>query len=88
MSEKFNDIQKLNPINRLTIELDDPQQLRDLANRIEAAVKNRILPGEITVEITPSIEIRYNPNRNKSTIPFTNFYSNSRETPENNILVQ
>ena len=68
MGEKFYDAKDLKVVTRMTIELDDPQQLRDLANRIEYAVKERILPGEISIEITPSIEIRYNPNKSKSTI--------------------
>ena len=68
MGEKFYDAKDLRVVTRMTIELDDPQQLRDLANRIEYAVKERILPGEISIEITPSIEIRYNPNKSKSTI--------------------
>lgn len=82
MSEKVYDVKDLKVVNRMTLEIDDPQQLRDLANRLEAAVKNRTLPGEVSVEITPSIEIRYNPNKSKSTIPFRNFYSNPKESPE------
>lgn len=86
MSERIYDIKDLRVVNRMTIELDDPQQLRDLANRLEAATKDRTLPGEVSIEITPSIEIRYNPNKNRSTIPFRNFHGSTESNTSEDLL--
>lgn len=63
MSEKIHSSRDMRVINRMTIEIDSPQQLRELANRLEIAERDRFLPGEITIEVTPSIDIRYNPTK-------------------------
>lgn len=63
MSEKLYNSKDMHAKTRMTIILDSPQQLRELADRFEAAERARFLPGEITIDITPSIEVRYNPNR-------------------------
>lgn len=63
MSEKMYNSKDMRVVNRMTIDIDSPQQLRELANRLENAEKERFLPGEITIEVTPSIEFRYNPNK-------------------------
>jgi hypothetical protein len=63
MSEKLYNSKDMQAKTRMTIEIDSPQQLRELADRFEAAERARFLPGEITIDITPSIEVRYNPSR-------------------------
>jgi tRNA A37 threonylcarbamoyladenosine synthetase subunit TsaC/SUA5/YrdC len=63
MSEKLYNSKDMQATTRMTIVIDSPQQLRELADRFEAAERARFLPGEITIDVTPSIEVRYNPNK-------------------------
>ena len=63
MSERLFNSKDMQAKTRMTIVIDSPQELRELADRFEAAERARFLPGEITIDITPSIEVRYNPNK-------------------------
>ena len=63
MSERMFLAKDLHVKTNMIIEIDDPQQLIDLAYRLDLAAKERIFPCEVTIAITPLIGIRYLPTR-------------------------
>ena len=70
MSEKLFDSNQFKIKIRTVIDLESVQQLRDLVNELEATIQNnKMFPGQqISVEITPTIELRFDPTKNKTTI--------------------
>jgi hypothetical protein len=75
MSEQLYKPKDMTPISKITIEIDDPNDLIRLAEKLTYAADNSHLPGDITIRISENVEIRYKPF--KSSIPFVS--SNSRE---------